>query len=146
MDERPRKHYRRNYSAEPVFRNRDKWLKHGYSGSRPPSIQLSPHAANPLTEPAQALLSQQVSGRAISSRSGAAIRLPLDVGPGGREQCNPDYLVDRDAYAYYVIEYVAEGAGEATLDGVRNTLEAGTVLRIRRGRIAGSGPIRSGRC
>lgn len=33
----------------------------------------------------------------------------------GREECAPDYLVERDSYPFHVIEYVAEGSGVAQL-------------------------------
>ncbi len=77
----------------------------------------------------KALLSQQVTGSRyffldLAPRRGCRWTLAL----GGREQCNPDYLVNRDAYAYYVLEYVAEGAGEVTLDGAGTALEAGTLF------------------
>jgi AraC family transcriptional regulator len=77
----------------------------------------------------KALLSQQVTGSRyffldLAPRPGCRWTLAL----GGREQCNPDYVVDRSGYAYHVLEYVAEGAGEAILDGERSALEAGTLL------------------
>jgi len=73
------------------------------------------------------LLSQQVSGSRyffLGLRPGAGGPLAL----GGREHCNPDYAIDRDGYAYHVLEYVAAGRGSVTLDGVRHELEPGSVF------------------
>lgn len=77
----------------------------------------------------RALLSQQVSraryfflnlAPARGARTGPAL--------GGRELCNPDYRVDREAYAYAGLEYVAEGAGRVELDGVAHVLAPGAVF------------------
>lgn len=77
--------------------------------------------------PSQDLLSKQVSGSRyffLGLRPGAAGPLAL----GGREHCNPDYVIERDRYAYHVLEYVAAGQGTVTLDGVRHELSAGSVF------------------
>jgi AraC-like DNA-binding protein len=47
---------------------------------------------------------------------------------GGRETCNPDYVVRRSSYAYYVFEYVAEGAGQVRLNERAAKLLPGTVF------------------
>src|SRR5947209_5963644 len=80
----------------------------------------------------RSLLSQQVSGSHYFFLNRSAGRekrwiLPL----GGREQCNPDYVVDRQAYAYLVLEYVAEGTGSALLDGRHYSLRPGSVFVCR---------------
>lgn len=36
---------------------------------------------------------------------------------GGFERCNPDYFLDRAAFAYHVVEIITEGAGWARLGG-----------------------------
>lgn len=76
---------------------------------------------------AHTLLSQQVSGSRyffLGLRSGGAGPVVL----GGRELCNPDYAIKRSSYAYYVLEYVASGAGDVTLDGSRHELGPGSVF------------------
>lgn len=75
------------------------------------------------------LLSQQVTGARYFFLNLAPAR-GAQPGPalGGRELCNPDYTVRREAYAYDGLEYVAEGAGWVELDGVRQALTAGTVF------------------
>jgi AraC-like DNA-binding protein len=75
------------------------------------------------------LLSQQVTGTRyfflnLAPARGAAPGPAL----GGREHCNPDYAVDREAYAYAGLEYVAEGRGWVELDGKRHALTAGVVF------------------
>ncbi len=75
------------------------------------------------------LLSRQVSGCAyffLNSRVSRAT--PCALVFGGRETCNPDYVVRRNGYAYHVFEYVAEGAGRANLDGRETKLTAGSIF------------------
>ncbi len=75
------------------------------------------------------LLSQQVSGGSyFFLRLGPKRATPVVLVFGGRETCNPDYWVRRSAYAYHVLEYVAEGAGEVQLDGHRMQLGPGSVF------------------
>jgi AraC-like DNA-binding protein len=76
-----------------------------------------------------ALLSQQVTGTRyffLDLAPGAAG--PLRPALGGRELCNPDYAVEREAYAYDGLEYVAEGGGWVELNGLRHALSPGTVF------------------
>lgn len=83
-----------------------------------------------LTSRPAHLLSQQVTGSRyfflnLSSRpKGAGCQLAL----GGREHCNPDYVIDRDTYAYHVLEYVAEGRGELKFGTKKHSLVAGSVF------------------
>jgi AraC-like DNA-binding protein len=44
---------------------------------------------------------------------------------GGCERARPDYLVDRSTYPFFVLEFVAEGAGSLELAGRRYRLRAG---------------------
>jgi AraC family transcriptional regulator len=75
------------------------------------------------------LLSQQVSGSRyffLNLAGAPAGRCSLAL--GGREHCNPDYTIDRDRYAYHVLEYVAEGSGSAVLARRRQDLAPGSVF------------------
>jgi AraC family transcriptional regulator len=75
------------------------------------------------------LLSQQVSGgryfflKLVPPRA-ANFALVF----GGCEKCHPDYVVSRPAFAYYGLEYVAEGAGWVHLDAEEVGLESGAVF------------------
>lgn len=53
---------------------------------------------------------------------------PLAVVCGGWELCAPDYIINRDGFRYYCIEYVAEGYGELYLRGKQIQLMPGSVL------------------
>jgi AraC-like DNA-binding protein len=67
-----------------------------------------------------------------------ARRFYLDLNPpegrrlvvvcGGREHCTPDYVIRRDTFPFYSIEYVARGRGQVTLDGCAFPLQAGRVF------------------
>lgn len=62
------------------------------------------------------LLSARVAGsRYIFPNLAPARDSAWTLALAGREECAPDYLVDRDAYPFHVIEYVAEGSGVAQL-------------------------------
>jgi AraC-like DNA-binding protein len=76
-----------------------------------------------------ALLSQQVSGsRYFFLNLVPARRSRTALALGGREHCNPDYAINREAYAYYVLEYVAEGEGTAVLGRDVHELGPGSVF------------------
>lgn len=47
---------------------------------------------------------------------------------GGREQCSPDYLVERDGFKFYSIEFVSTGKGTLTLRGESFPLRPGTLF------------------
>lgn len=75
------------------------------------------------------LLSDQVSGsRYFFLNPGGHGPAGFRPALGGREHCNPDYRLDRRRYSYYVLEYVAEGAGAFELDGVSGSLGPGSVF------------------
>ena len=77
----------------------------------------------------QNLLSQQVSGSRyffLNLAPGHGTRNALAL--GGREHCNPDYAINREAYAYHVLEYVAEGEGVAVLGRETHQLGPGSVF------------------
>ena len=50
----------------------------------------------------------------------------IQVVCGGCEHTNPDFKIDRDDFPYYCIEFVAKGAGRATLNDRNFDLKAGT--------------------
>ncbi len=52
----------------------------------------------------------------------------LIVTSGGRENCLRDYLVDREDFPYYSIEFVAKGTGKLALAGNSHRLSAGDVF------------------
>lgn len=75
------------------------------------------------------LLSQQVSeGRYFFLKLAPTRASRCTLIFGGCETCNVDYLVRRSAFAYYGLEYVAEGAGRVRLDGREAGLAPGTVF------------------
>ena len=77
----------------------------------------------------QNLLSKQVSGSRyffLNLVPGRGKKNALAL--GGREHCNPDYAINREAYAYHVLEYVAEGEGTAVLGNETYALGAGSVF------------------
>jgi AraC-like DNA-binding protein len=53
---------------------------------------------------------------------------PLALVMGGREHCNPDYVISRRDFPFYAIEYVESGRGSVTLDGRQRDLGPGTVF------------------
>lgn len=52
----------------------------------------------------------------------------LVVISGGREQCLPDYRIDRDDFPFFSIEFVAHGRGTLILSGNDHPLSAGSVF------------------
>lgn len=57
-------------------------------------------------------------------------REPLTLVMGGREQTEPDYVVSRASYPFYVIEYVVAGRGTARLGPRQHALQAGMVFAL----------------
>ena len=77
----------------------------------------------------QAVLSTQVSGSRYFFLGLGSPRQPGAVPAyGGFEQCNPDYLVQRERTDFHTIEFVVAGEGDVTIDGVSSPLQAGTVF------------------
>lgn len=75
------------------------------------------------------LLSNQVTGsRYFFLELAPRKKGPWSVALGGCERCNPDYLVDRDHYKYFVLELVVEGAGEVTINGRTSALQPGSLF------------------
>lgn len=62
------------------------------------------------------LLSARVAGsRYIFPDLAPAREKAWTLALAGREECAPDYVVDRASYPFHVVEYVAEGSGVACL-------------------------------
>lgn len=79
--------------------------------------------------PQEQLLSQQVTrARYFFLNLAPAGEVPVVVTMGGREHCNPDFVINRRAFAYSGLEYVAEGHGEVTLDGTKHAVGPGSVF------------------
>ncbi len=67
-----------------------------------------------------------------------ARRFYLDLNPpktrslvvvcGGLEYCTPDFVIRRDTFPYFSIEYVARGRGEVKLKGRARSLQAGRLF------------------
>lgn len=77
----------------------------------------------------QRLLSQQVTGARyffLNLAPDRSARLVLTM--GGREHCNPDYVIRRREFPYYVLEYVHAGRGRVRLDRRRHELRPGMVF------------------
>jgi len=74
------------------------------------------------------LLSDRVTGSQYFVLELAAARRGWRLALGGRERCQSDYVVERQRYAYHVLEYVAEGRGRVVMDGRPSPLGPGTVL------------------
>jgi AraC-like DNA-binding protein len=54
--------------------------------------------------------------------------LELGVVCGGREQCAPDYEIDRQEFPFHAVEYVADGEGELLLGEQNHPLTPGSVF------------------
>lgn len=78
---------------------------------------------------ASRLLSQQVTeGRYFFLRLAPRPRESLALALGGREHCNPDYVVRRQTFPFYVLEYVLSGRGTVWLNRRRHVLRPGVVF------------------
>ena len=91
--------------------------------SRPRSSARRPHRALP------AFVSRQVvsASRYFLDLRPTADR-PLTVVCGGEELVRADYLVERDDFPYYCLEFVAAGRGRVRLGGREEPLGAGSVF------------------
>lgn len=47
---------------------------------------------------------------------------------GGRERCNPEYIIRNRRFRFHSIEYVAQGRGEVIISGKKFSLQAGSVF------------------
>lgn len=100
-----------------------------------------------LMEPFPALLSPQrpapppadVRGRLLSPRVAGSRHIFLNLAPArttrwalalaGREECTPEYLIDRESYPFHVVEYIAAGRGVVRLgNGPSETVGPGAVF------------------
>jgi AraC-like DNA-binding protein len=78
---------------------------------------------------ASGLLSQQVTGaRYFFLNLAPNPRDPLTLVMGGREHCNPDYVIARRGFPFYVLEYVVSGHGTVRLDARSHALGPGVVF------------------
>lgn len=60
-------------------------------------------------------------------------RGPLNVISGGVEACRPEYVIHRSSFPHPIIEFVARGKGQLTLNQRDYPLTAGTVFTYSRG-------------
>jgi len=75
------------------------------------------------------LLSKQVTGaRYFFLNLAPNRRDALTLVMGGREHCNPDYVIRRRSFPFYVLEYVVSGHGNVRLDERRHALGPGVVF------------------
>jgi AraC-like DNA-binding protein len=75
------------------------------------------------------LLSKQVTGaRYFFLNLAPRPADPLVLVMGGRERCNPDYVISRRDFPFYAIEYVVSGRGSVTLDDRRHDLGPGAMF------------------
>jgi AraC-like DNA-binding protein len=79
--------------------------------------------------PNPSLISRQIEEyRYFSLNLSSSSNSELTVVCGGWERCGPDYLIDRDDFGFYALEYVAKGKGLLTVDGVESKLMPGSVF------------------
>lgn len=76
------------------------------------------------------LLAPRVAGsRYIFPQLSSSRRTRWALALAGREECAPDYGIERERYPFHVVEYVAAGRGEVQLGGRRRTeVHAGAVF------------------
>jgi len=55
-------------------------------------------------------------------------RAPLTVVCGGVEHCTKDYVIQRETFGFYAVEYVARGRGTVKLKGRRIALQPGRLF------------------
>jgi AraC family transcriptional regulator len=78
---------------------------------------------------ASSLLSKQVTAaRYFFLNLAPNRRDALTLVMGGREHCNPDYVVRRRSFPFYVLEYVVSGQGTVRLDERSHALGPGVVF------------------
>jgi AraC-like DNA-binding protein len=85
----------------------------------------------------RALASPDLLSRQVTETAYFFLNLPAPgrsgyaISAGGRERCNPDYVVRRRKYGYTVLECVVAGEGHVTLDGIKFPLTPGSVFAYR---------------
>lgn len=85
-------------------------------------------STRPASGHRDAVLSTQVSGsRYFFLELAGARQAGLAPAYGGFERCNPDYLVQRERFAFAALELVLEGEGTVMLDGKTFSLRPGTL-------------------
>jgi AraC family transcriptional regulator len=94
-----------------------------------PALHRSRMAPRPEQVPARAVLSTQVSGsRYFFLGLTGTSRAGVIPAYGGFEQCDPDYVVQREHFEFYALELVVGGDGTVTLNGVTSPLHAGSLF------------------
>lgn len=77
----------------------------------------------------EAILSTQVSGsRYFFLGLAGTVRAGVLPAYGGFEQCDPDYVVQREEFPFFALELVVGGEGVARLNGVEYPLRAGSLF------------------
>ncbi|MBN1610818.1 MAG: AraC family transcriptional regulator [Polyangiaceae bacterium] len=102
------------------------------SGARVPAknrggVSVGVAAPSPRTEPS--FFSAQISSArrfCLSLDPDSSERLGVPY--GGCEHCAPDYVIERDKFPYFTIEFVAKGEGKLVLNGAVYSLTPGTLF------------------
>ncbi len=83
----------------------------------------------PAPEEAALLSSQVTEGRYFFLELASPVRgaRAVTLAFGGREVCRRDYGLRRDAFGYFGVEFVLEGAGSVSIDGRMRALGPGAV-------------------
>ncbi|MEX0326772.1 MAG: AraC family transcriptional regulator [Puniceicoccaceae bacterium] len=83
---------------------------------------------SPMTEPFIELSEQVFDTRYFSfGQPDGASHVPVNIFFGGREHCKKDYRIDRPGFPVFLMEYVLDGLGDLTLNGIQHTLKKGCV-------------------
>jgi AraC-like DNA-binding protein len=82
--------------------------------------------AFPMTKPLIELSEQVFDTRYFSfGQMEEPSHVPVNIFFGGLEHCKADYRIERSGFPVYLMEYVLDGVGNLTLDGVQHTLKRG---------------------
>lgn len=83
----------------------------------------------PRPTPSDAVLSTQVSGsRYFFLGLAGTSRAGVIPAYGGFEQCDPDYVVQREDFHFCALEFVVAGEGAVRLNGTEHPLRAGSLF------------------
>src|SRR6187399_2955803 len=94
--------------------------KQRISKGRTPAIPEVRNGAEP------AFFSRQIAeARRFFLRLHAPWAERFNVVCGGSEHCSSEYRIQRDDFAYYVVEFVAQGEGTLVLNGTTHPLMTG---------------------